>query len=141
MRQLTEAIVPRNDLSASFRAVPQAEDVQLPGGPKRAGPVVPYAQERDEPGYERVEIGPTSNFVGDHMTQGAVELARADLVRPDRDSIARARLEGRPAPQRIAAEPGTPLETHASDIQLSRPTARVVRPAVAAAAACHAPCA
>ena len=34
---------------------------------------------RVEPGYERVDIGPTTNFVGNHMTQGAIDLVQAEL--------------------------------------------------------------
>ncbi len=30
-------------------------------------------------GYERTELGPTTNFVGNHMTQGAIDLVQADL--------------------------------------------------------------
>ncbi|GMH40669.1 hypothetical protein BSKO_08573 [Bryopsis sp. KO-2023] len=32
-----------------------------------------------ELGYERVETGPTTNFVGNHMTQAAIDLVQADL--------------------------------------------------------------
>lgn len=32
-----------------------------------------------EPGYEKVEIGPTTNFVGNHMTQAAIDLVQAEL--------------------------------------------------------------
>lgn len=32
-----------------------------------------------ELGYERVKVGPTSNFVGNHMTQGAIDLVQAQL--------------------------------------------------------------
>ncbi|GAX84718.1 hypothetical protein CEUSTIGMA_g12140.t1 [Chlamydomonas eustigma] len=31
-------------------------------------------------GYERVDIGPTTNFVGNHMTQGAIDLVQAELL-------------------------------------------------------------
>ena len=37
---------------------------------------------RDKPmplGYEKTELGPTTNFVGNHMTQGAIDLVQADL--------------------------------------------------------------
>lgn len=34
-------------------------------------------------GYEEVEVGPTSNFVGNHMTQAAVDLVQYQLRRPD----------------------------------------------------------
>jgi hypothetical protein len=32
-----------------------------------------------ELGYEKAEIGPTTNFVGNHMTQGAIDLVQAEL--------------------------------------------------------------
>ena len=35
-------------------------------------------------GYERPLSGPTTNFVGNHMTQGAIDLVQADLQRKDR---------------------------------------------------------
>lgn len=35
-----------------------------------------------ELGYERVKIGPTTNFVGNHMTQGAIDLVQAQLEGP-----------------------------------------------------------
>ncbi|KAK9829923.1 hypothetical protein WJX72_008670 [[Myrmecia] bisecta] len=31
-------------------------------------------------GYERAESGPTTNFVGNHMTQGAIDLVQAELM-------------------------------------------------------------
>lgn len=34
-----------------------------------------------ELGYEEAECGPTSNFVGNHMTQGAIDLVQAELKR------------------------------------------------------------
>lgn len=32
-----------------------------------------------EPGYEKIEVGPTTNFVGNHMTQAAIDLVQAEL--------------------------------------------------------------
>lgn len=32
-----------------------------------------------ELGYEKVEVGPTTNFVGNHMTQAAIDLVQAEL--------------------------------------------------------------
>ncbi|KAL4452424.1 hypothetical protein ABPG75_008086 [Micractinium tetrahymenae] len=46
--------------------------IQLPDGTER----------KAELGYERVKIGPTSNFVGNHMTQGAIDLVQAQLEAP-----------------------------------------------------------
>merc|ERR1712078_851541 len=37
-----------------------------------------------ELGYEKPQIGPTSNFVGNHMTQGAIDLIQSQLSRKDR---------------------------------------------------------
>ena len=38
-----------------------------------------------EPGYEKPPTGATTNFVGNHMTQGAIDLAQDALTAPDRD--------------------------------------------------------
>ena len=47
-----------------------------------------------EPGYEKPPTGATTNFVGNHMTQGAIDLAQDALTAPDRDRELRlARLE------------------------------------------------
>ncbi|DBB16352.1 TPA: hypothetical protein ACH3X3_014649 [Trebouxia sp. C0006] len=35
-----------------------------------------------EPGYEKPKSGPTTNFVGNHMTQGAIDLVQAELSPP-----------------------------------------------------------
>lgn len=40
-----------------------------------------------ELGYERVECGPTTNFVGNHMTQGAIDLVQAELERPSAETL------------------------------------------------------
>lgn len=34
-----------------------------------------------EPGYERPQVGPTTNFVGNHMTQGAIDMVQMQLQR------------------------------------------------------------
>ena len=39
-----------------------------------------------ELGYERVKVGPTTNFVGNHMTQSAIDLVQAHLQKRDLDS-------------------------------------------------------
>lgn len=36
-----------------------------------------------DPGYERPQGGPTTNFVGNHMTQGAIDLVQSELVQRD----------------------------------------------------------
>ena len=35
------------------------------------------------PGYEKPDSGATTNFVGNHMTQGAIDLVQNELTRPD----------------------------------------------------------
>ena len=46
------------------------------------------------PGYEKPQSGPTTNFVGNHMTQGAIDLVRYELTKidPNRE-VFRARLD------------------------------------------------
>lgn len=39
-----------------------------------------------EPGYEKVEVGLTTNFVGNHMTQAAIDLVQAELESTDTPS-------------------------------------------------------
>jgi len=36
-----------------------------------------------QPGYERPLTGPTTNFVGNHMTQGAIDLVQSELMQRD----------------------------------------------------------
>ena len=36
-----------------------------------------------EPGYEKPQSGHTTNFVGNHMTQGAIDLVQHELTRVD----------------------------------------------------------
>ena len=38
---------------------------------------------RREPGYEKPQSGYTTNFVGNHMTQGAIDLVQHELTRVD----------------------------------------------------------
>ena len=40
---------------------------------------LPLRKSQVELGYHRAETGPTSNFVGNHMTQGAIDLVQAEL--------------------------------------------------------------
>jgi hypothetical protein len=54
-----------------------------------------------ELGYQRVELGPTSNFVGNHMTQGAIDLVQAELSKSDAQKAAIGPLL---LPGRIASE-------------------------------------
>ena len=39
-----------------------------------------------ELGFQHVEVGPTSNFVGNHMTQGAIDLVQAELEKGKKHS-------------------------------------------------------
>ncbi|PRW56926.1 HSP20-like chaperone [Chlorella sorokiniana] len=53
-------------------------------------PLIQLPDGRDRPadlGYERVKTGPTSNFVGNHMTQGAIDLVQAQLEQPARATL------------------------------------------------------
>ena len=47
-----------------------------------SGPRDSPCRPEDLLGYERVEAGPTTNLVGNHMTRGAVELVQAELSGP-----------------------------------------------------------
>ena len=38
---------------------------------------------KKEPGYEKPQSGHTTNFVGNHMTQGAIDLVQHELTRAD----------------------------------------------------------
>ena len=64
-------------------------------------------------GYEKIISGPTGNFVGNHMTQGAMDIIRADLARPDAASILRS-LEDRQAysPDGLLLQPLTNINKH-----------------------------
>ena len=64
-----------------------------------------------EPGYEKPPTGATTNFVGNHMTQGAIDLAQDALTAPDPDREARlerleqARGSSRKAPVKMQCLP------------------------------------
>jgi hypothetical protein len=68
-----------------------------------------------------VEIGPTSNFVGNHMTQGAIDLVQAELGQ--RPSMAKRMQQAQntviraPQPKLLESVPGPPprLLTDGSD--------------------------
>ena len=47
-----------------------------------SGPRDSPCRPEDLLGYERIEAGPTTNLVGNHMTRGAVELVQAELSGP-----------------------------------------------------------
>ena len=69
-----------------------------------------------EPGYEKPPTGATTNFVGNHMTQGAIDLAQDALTAPDPDREARlerleqARGATRLPPVQLHALPSTEKE-------------------------------
>ena len=78
---------------------------------------LPDGRPRDvDPGYEKPATGPTTNFVGNHMTQGAIDLAQNALSRPDPDAEARlARLEAargvhRKPPQKLPPALPPPID-------------------------------
>jgi hypothetical protein len=52
-----------------------------------------------ELGYERVKVGPTSNFVGNHMTQGAIDLVQAQLELGRRTALLKLGLGDETQPQ------------------------------------------
>ena len=71
---------------------PHGGAYKISSGPGASGGYDALAQRPDgtviavEPGYERPAIGPTTNFVGNHMTQGAIDLAQGELTRADPDA-------------------------------------------------------
>ena len=71
-------------------------------------------------GYERVKTGPTSNFVGNHMTQGAIDLVQAQLERPATPDLPLLVAAADRAPQLLAA----PEEQTAPAAPLPRPFQR-----------------
>ena len=65
------------------------------------------ARER-ELGFERPASGPTTNFVGNHMTQGAIDLVQAQLARRDprqEEEAWRRYMHTYHPPKRIEADP------------------------------------
>ena len=72
--------------------IPHGGAYKISSGPGASGGYDALAQRPDgtviavEPGYERPAIGPTTNFVGNHMTQGAIDLAQGELTRADPDA-------------------------------------------------------
>ncbi|KAG2494101.1 hypothetical protein HYH03_007740 [Edaphochlamys debaryana] len=125
-----EQVLARRDALAAARAAAEAHHhrdvwVKEPhGGPYRkavsrsapgaaaspAGPLAawspPAALRGCGPGYEAVRVGPTSNFVGDAMSSGAVDLVRAELEQ--------LRLCG---PHQALPAPPLHLHPHARDAQ------------------------
>ena len=62
-------------------------------------------------GYEEVAVGPTSNFVGNHMTQAAVDLVQYQLRRPDLEHERRKHLRYQQTyhpPRRVGAAAARP---------------------------------
>lgn len=73
-----------------------------------------------ELGYERAETGPTSNFVGNHMTQGAIDLVQAELERPAVATPAPLLALSASRPQLVGSSAGAPLERSLAVQQLQR---------------------
>ncbi|XRB00743.1 HSP20-like chaperone [Pycnococcus provasolii] len=59
--------------------------LEKPLGVKPKEQVVPWGTHTTdiEPGYEKPARGPTTNFVGNHMCQGAIDLVQSELTRRD----------------------------------------------------------
>ena len=77
------------------------------------------AQEDDiapEPGYERVEIGPTTNIVGNHMTQAAIDLVQAELEPPS-DALQHDDCAINPPPPKCIDRQTARVEKEAKSIQ------------------------
>merc|ERR1719453_2145547 len=57
----------------------------MPNGKKPDERLVPWGGHAAdvEPGYEKPARGPTTNFVGNHMCQGAIDLVQSELTRRD----------------------------------------------------------
>jgi len=82
------------------------------------------------PGYEKPDSGATTNFVGNHMTQGAIDLVQNELTRPDPDDDTRmARLDAargiKRMPPRLLAPDEVPDEVpRTPTTNLTRPVER-----------------
>lgn len=76
-----------------------------------------------ELGYERLERGPTTNFVGNHMTQGAIDLVQAELERPSADHLLLLLEQGQPGegPQLLGVSPAAqPAQPSQRSVALSQ---------------------
>ena len=95
---------------------PTASPRARAGRVRRPGAAPGRAPRDVDPGYEKPATGPTTNFVGNHMTQGAIDLAQNALSRPDPDAEARlARLEAargvhRKPPQKLPPALPPPID-------------------------------
>ena len=83
------------------------------------------------PGYEKPDSGATTNFVGNHMTQGAIDLVQNELTRPDPEVDTRmARLDAargiKRMPPRLLEPDEVPLTERAqtSETNATRPVER-----------------
>jgi len=67
-------------------------------------------------GYEKPQTGPTTNFVGNHMTQGAIDLVQYELTKIDPDQeVNRDRLDQARGVQRKPPELISTAKTNQSD--------------------------
>ncbi|KAK9820786.1 hypothetical protein WJX74_003543 [Apatococcus lobatus] len=82
---------------------------QMPDGREKVMPL----------GYEKTELGPTTNFVGNHMTQGAIDLVQADLDEPPASSESTPRLSNVSAagPLRLSSGYTDALASNAPRVQ------------------------
>ena len=115
---------------------PHGGAYKISSGPGASGGYDALAQRPDgtviavEPGYERPAIGPTTNFVGNHMTQGAIDLAQGELTRADPDADRRrerldfARGTTREPPQLLSKMTVRIDDEHANRHRSSRPVER-----------------
>ena len=66
------------------------------------------------PGYERLHMGPTTNFVGNHMTQGAIDMVQMQLK--SRPSVPQTYIEAAHGNgPSLQHEPRLLLSSHPSD--------------------------
>ena len=115
---------------------PHGGAYKISSGPGASGGYDALAQRPDgtviavEPGYERPAIGPTTNFVGNHMTQGAIDLAQGELTRADPDADRRrerldfARGTTREPPQLLSKTTVRIDDEHANRHRSPRPVER-----------------
>ncbi|KAI3438268.1 hypothetical protein D9Q98_000703 [Chlorella vulgaris] len=68
-------------------------------------------------GYERVKVGPTSNFVGNHMTQGAIDLVQAQLELPSAQGLLLLSAGGAQPPQLLPHTSGDEQRHAATTVQ------------------------
>ena len=72
-------------------------------------------------GYEKTELGPTTNFVGNHMTQGAIDLVKADLEEDSPVAAPMPRLAEFPAARPLGLSSG-----YSNELAPAAPTAQQI---------------